>query len=208
MLPSGQNQRREKIDLSMGRRSLPSDLNAGQVEALVAGAQAAILGARSPAKRLCTQRDLVMIHTGRLTGIRVSEMCKLQIEELDLVGQVLAVKHGKNDKDRNIPIADKLVPILQAWLGDRRQGFVFPGPGGRRLATRTFERRLAALGRQAGIVKRVHPHILRHTFATSFLRAGGDLKELQQLLGHSSLQTTAIYLHVEVGRLKRGVDRI
>jgi integrase/recombinase XerD len=67
---------------------------------------------------------------------------------------------------------------------------------------------LATLARQAGILKRVHPHIMRHTFATSLLRTGADIAEVQQLLGHSSLKTTAAYLHVDVGRLKSAVDRL
>lgn len=210
MLPSGQNQRREKIDLSMGRRRrLPNYLNASELDTLIAFAKSSIDAARTSAKRLTAHRDYVMIETGHLTGVRVSEMCKLRVEEhIDLVGQVLAVKRGKGDRDRYIPIAEKLLPVLKTWLNGRTDGWLFPGPGGRKLSERSFRRRIADLAKRAGIAKRTHPHILRHTFATGYLRVDGDLKELQQLMGHSSLQTTAGYLHVEVSRLKRSIDRL
>jgi integrase/recombinase XerD len=149
-----------------------------------------------------------MVQTGLLAGCRVSELCNLQVEQVDLVAAAIALKGCKGDKDRNLPIAEKLLTALKEWIGERRTGNLFPGPKGRRLAPRTFQLRLATLARQAGILKRVHPHIMRHTFATSLLRTGADIAEVQQLLGHSSLKTTAAYLHVDVGRLKSAVDRL
>lgn len=145
---------------------------------------------------------------GRYAGLRVSEICKLRIEHLDLAGAGLEVKEGKGCKDRNLPISEKLLPLLCAWIGDRTSGYVFPGRGDRPLSTRTFQRRLPALARKAGILTKANPHRLRHTFATSYIHAGGDIREVQDLLGHANLQTTAIHLHVDPSRLKKGVDRI
>lgn len=192
----------------MPRRRLPSNITANDLSLLLTTTRSATETARSRSKRLAAERDLAMIETGRFAGLRVSELCKIRVEEVDLVEGMLAVTHGKGDKDRNIPIAEKLAPILQAWIGDRKSGFLFPGRGGRQLDPSTFQRRLKKLAKAAALVKRLHPHRLRHTFATSLLRTGADLREVQELLGHSNLQTTATYLHVEVGRLKGAVDRL
>jgi integrase/recombinase XerD len=190
------------------RRRLPVILTPFESESLASSARSSAEGARTRIKRRDAQRDLVMLITGSLTGMRVSELCKIRIEDLDLAGQVSSVKHGKGDKDRNIPIADKLLPLLKSWIGDRQQGFVFEGRPGRPLSRRTFHERLAALAKRAGIIKKVYPHLLRHTFATMLLDTGTHLHEVQQLLGHANIQTTAIYLHVNVRRLKGGIDRL
>lgn len=189
-------------------KRLPSILTPAETDSVLSTARSTAEIAATTARRFAAHRDVVMIQTGLLTGARVSEICNLRIEDVDLASPALAIKHGKGDKDRNVPIAEKLLPALRAWIGDRTQGFLFPGPGGRRLCPRTFQERLAALGRRAGLVKPLHPHLMRHTFATSLLRKGVDLKEVQELLGHNNLQTTAIYLHVDVSRLKGAVDRL
>ena len=190
----------------MGRR-LPVPLTPAEIDRLLQAAAAAIAEAETPARRRAAARDLAMIETGRLSGLRVSELCSLKIEHLDLDGQVLPVLRGKGGKDRNLPIADKLLAALSPWIGERKTGFLFSGPREKKLSPRTFQVRLDKLARRAGILKRVHPHQLRHTFATSYLRiAGNSIRDLQQLLGHANLQTTAVYLHVDVSRLKAGVD--
>jgi integrase/recombinase XerC len=192
------------------RRTLPKVLNQPDSDALASAAHAAIDVARTPGKKLAAHRDLVMLALGSMAGLRVSELCSLQVESLDLAGQMIAVIHGKGGKDRNVPMADALVPLLMAWLGPRISGYVFPGPGGRRLSERSFRRRLDTLAKAAGIIKHVHPHILRHTFATSYLETNGDnaLRELQELLGHTMLSTTEHYLHVKPNRLKKGVNNL
>lgn len=175
---------------------------------MAAMARADLESARSRAKRFAAHRDVVMLCTASFTGTRVSELCKLMVENVDLAGRVLQVKRGKGDKDRNIPIAKKLLPVLAVWIGERKTGPLFPGPSGRALSRWTFYDRLKDLARRAGITKRVYPHLLRHTFATSLIDTGSPLHEVQELMGHADIQTTAIYLHVSVQRLQSSVDRL
>ena len=189
-------------------RRLPVVLTQAEITSLLAAARAATNAARTPKKQLTSWRDFAMIQTGILAGPRVAELCALKVPDIDLAGAVLHILGGKGDKDRNVPIGKKLAPVLREWIGERTDGWLFPGPGGKQLATRTFQTRLAALARKAGITKTMHPHLLRHFFACSLLRSGADLTEVQELLGHANLATTAIYLHVEVGRLKPAVDRL
>ena len=149
-----------------------------------------------------------MLQTGFLAGPRIAELCALTVSDIDLVGAVLMIQHGKGDKDRNVPIGKKLLPVLREWIAARTTGWLFPGPHGKQLAKRTFQRRLKVLAKAAGIAKSVHPHLLRHVFACALLRSGADVREVQDLLGHANLATTAIYLHVETSRLKVVVDRL
>jgi len=190
-------------------RRLPAVLTPEEVEQLLQTARSEAEQARTPAKRLATWRDFVMVQTGVLAGPRVAELCSLAVSDIDLAGAVIHIRRGKGDKDRNVPIARRLLPALREWIGNRKTGYLFPGPKGKRLATRTFQVRLAELAAAAGIHRsKAHPHIMRHYFACSLLRSGADLTEIQQLLGHANLATTAIYLHVAVDRLKPALDRL
>src|SRR4029077_17975742 len=119
------------------------------------------------------------------------------------------IQDAKGGVDRNVPIAEKLIPLLRDWIGDRKTGRLFPGREAEgRVSTRTWQRRIKALALAAGIVKRSTPHKLRHTFATDYLDANGNLREVQELLGHSSISTAEVYTHVKPGRTKAGVDRL
>lgn len=196
------------VKLRMARRRLPTVLTPKEIDALLATARSLADSARTPSKQLCAWRDFVMIETGLLAGPRLAELCKLEVFDADLDGATLHIRHGKGDKDRNVPIAGRLATALREWIGERKTGWLFPGPKGKRLSVRTFQLRLAALAKAAGIRKRTHPHTLRHCFATQLDATGSTLKEIQELLGHSNLQTTALYLHVSVGRLRGAVDRL
>jgi integrase/recombinase XerC len=187
---------------------LPSVLTTSEIEALLTAALASTNAARTPSKQQAAWRDFVMIETGLLAGPRVAELCGLEVADIDLAGAMLAIRAGKGDKDRTVPIGRKLLPILLEWIGERRTGWLFPGPGGKQLNPRTFQLRLETLAAAAQIVKPVHPHMLRHAFACALLRSGADLKQIQELLGHSNLATTAIYLHALPEHLKSAVDRL
>ena len=189
-------------------KRLPVPLKPAEIQALLLKAREEADGAKTPSKQMGAWRDFVMIQTGLLAGCRVSELCKLQVEDIDLPGAVLAIKEGKGKKDRNVPIGDRLAIILKSWIGERKTGWLFPGPKFKRLTTRAFQKRLAALGKRCGLLKSIHPHLTRHSFATSLLESGASIIELQELMGHASIKTTSVYLHVNVGRLKKVIDKL
>jgi site-specific recombinase XerD len=197
-----------KRDAKRKGRRLPVILTETETESLIAAAMAAAETATTTKRLFAACRDLVMIETGRLAGLRVSELCALRIENVDLAGRQISVTHGKGDRDRNVNLCDSLMPTLAEWIGDRRTGFVFIGPRGNRICRGTFNRRLLALAAKAGIAKRVTPHRLRHVFATELLNTGATLRVVQELLGHSSVATTEIYTHVTVKDKKVAVDRL
>jgi site-specific recombinase XerD len=187
---------------------LPVILTAADINALLLTARLAADNARTPTKRLAAWRDFVMVETSLLSGPRVSELCDLQVTDIDLARAMLAIQLGKGSKDRNIPVGARLLIVLREWIGDRTAGWLFPGPKGRRLNPRTFQRRLDRLATVAGIAKDIHPHLLRHSFACSLLRSGADIREVQEALGHANLATTQVYLHVDQARLRAAMDRL
>ena len=188
-------------------KRLPAFLKSLEVVALLTAAQTAVAQAQTPSKRFAASRDLSMIVTMLVTGLRIAEACALEIGELDLAEGMLKVSHGKGDKQRMVPIPERIMQDLRAWIG-ARNGFVWPTCGRRWMNPRTFQRRLAKLAKAAGLGSECHPHTLRHCYATSLLRAGCDIKELQVLLGHANIATTAKYLHAEVSRLKSVVNKL
>jgi len=191
------------------RHSLPVILTPQEAASLLTTARSAADDASTPSKQLSAWRDFVMVETGLLAGPRVSELCDLKVNNVDLAGATLSIVAGKGDRDRNVPIGKKLLKMLREWIGERTSGYLFQGPKGKRLSPRTFQLRLEALAQTAGIDrKKAHPHVLRHVFATQLLRTGADLREVMELLGHANLATTAIYLHVLTERLKPAVDRL
>jgi len=190
------------------KRKLPVVLTVSEAESLLLAARNSVNDARTASKQLCAWRDFVMVQTGLLAGCRVAELCDLNVENVDLGGATLAIIEGKGLKDRNVPIGAKLLTVLREWIGERKTGPLFPGPNGKRLLPRTFQRRILTLVKAANIHKAVSPHKLRHTFACGLLRSGADVREVQELLGHANLQTTAVYLHVDTSRLKAAVDRL
>lgn len=189
-------------------KKLPNFLRAGEIAALIAAAQAVEDGATTPAKRLAARRDRLAIDVAATMGPRVAELCKLRIEDVDLDAGQAQIVEGKGGKDRMVRIPGRLVEVLRGWIGDRRTGYLFPGPKGKRMATRTFRTNLKQLADQAGILRRVHPHCLRHTAATRMLENGATLPELQHVLGHSSVTVTAIYVHCDTTRQKGFMDKM
>jgi integrase/recombinase XerD len=182
-------------------RRLPRSLPARELAALVAAAPAG--------------RDRLLLEVGIGMGLRVSEITKLDAADLDLAAGVALVREGKGGKDRAVPVPDWLALKLAAWLGDRqlRPGYVFPSPRGGRLSSRTVQRVIKRAAVRASLpgaedVRRYTPHKLRHSFATAALRAGADIIEVRDLLGHSSVSTTQVYLSSDASRLRDAVNRI
>jgi len=134
-------------------------------------------------------------------GLRLSEVLGLHVTDIDSQRKVVHVRQGKGRKDRYVNLPATLVPQLQEyWKEYRPNLWLFPGNVlGRPLTASSVQRATSQARLRAGLTKRVTPHTLRHCFATHLLEAGTDLRTIQMQLGHGSLHTTAIYLHVAVG---------
>lgn len=154
-------------------------------------------------------RDLAVIELIYASGMRVGEVAKLRIENVELEsGEVLV--QGKGDKERVVLIGSHAIDSIKAYLAKRDKGSersLFLGRAGTRLTSRSIERMIRKYAKKAGLEKRVTPHTLRHSFATHLLSGGADLKVVQELLGHSSLSTTQIYTHITKEKLKSIYDK-
>ena len=151
-------------------------------------------------------RDSAMIHVLAYCGLRVSELCHLSLEDIEFERNVLHVRSGKGDKDREVVIEDRTRAALDRYLTER----ALVGEGTSRLfpvGSVTVERTVRRAAREAGIPRRVTPHMLRHTLATALLSRGCDIRYIQTLLGHASVSTTQIYTHVDTSSLKAAYQR-
>lgn len=152
-------------------------------------------------------RDWAILETIYATGIRVSEVCSLDTTSIDQKGMTLRVI-GKGNKERVVPFTRACLSALQAWLSHGRPSLAIPEAGralfvgdkGRRIDPRVIRAMIHRMCAQAG-VRDLAPHALRHTAATHILAGGADLRAVQEMLGHSSLQTTQRYTHVDAQRL-------
>ena len=137
-------------------------------------------------------------------GLRVSEVLGLEVRDIDSGRMVITVRHGKGDKDRQVVLSTVLLETLRAyWRAYRPWTWLFyGGDPGRPLTSRTVQRVIKTAGERAAITKPVTPHVLRHSYATHLLESGTDLRVIQTLLGHRTLQSTAIYTHVATARLR------
>jgi integrase/recombinase XerD len=158
-------------------------------------------------------RARVMIELLYATGMRVSELLALKAEYVNLQDGWVRVL-GKGSKERLIPVHERAMTLLKQFLQMRQRRFpnavdseVFLNRRGRRLSRVQFWRDLQDLAKRAGLGEKVHPHVLRHTFATHLLQGGADLRSVQEMLGHASLATTQIYTHLDNSGLKESHRR-
>ncbi|QAU52121.1 tyrosine recombinase XerC [Corynebacterium pelargi] len=162
----------------------------------------------TPAKQAELLRDLAILELLYATGMRVAELVALDIADVDCSTRIAKVT-GKGNKQRMVPFGRQAAAAIKAWLEHGRRHFVDPSSGnalflgirGGRLNVRQVRRLVQAQGDRAG-VEGLGPHALRHSAATHLLDHGADLRVVQELLGHSSLQTTQIYTHVSAARLQ------
>ena len=181
-------------------KTLPRHLRPGEIENLIESAEG-----REPR----TLRDRAILELLYATGLRVGELVSLDWSDIDLEGRVLRVL-GKGGKERMVPFGRPAAEALALWHeawpevcnADPGQGDpVFLNYRGGRLSDRSIRRIIDLYTEQAALAAGVHPHTLRHTFATHLLEQGADLRSIQELLGHSSLATTQRYTHMEMERL-------
>ncbi len=182
-------------------KRLPKTLDVDQVASLLE---------RSPKVGLA-RRDVAMLELLYSSGLRLSELAGLDVTDLDLADRTVRVL-GKGSKTRVLPVGSKAVTAIRAWLDERKAlvrgatGALFVGQGGRRLGARAIQRRIGRWAQASGLNVPVHPHLLRHSFATHLLESSRDLRGVQELLGHADISTTQVYTHLDFAHLARIYD--
>jgi integrase/recombinase XerC len=160
-------------------------------------------------------RDRAILETLYSTGIRVSELVALNMDDVDFLGEILHIR-GKGKKERITPISSSALQAIQRYMEFRNKRaqnnahfdtkVLFVNKHGHRLSTRSVRRKMDKYLKMAGLDPAISPHTLRHSFATHMLNNGADLRSVQELLGHQSLSTTQIYTHLTTRKLKEVYD--
>ena len=183
-------------------RRLPKTLTADQATRLV------MLDGHAP----LLLRDRALLELMYSSGLRLSEAVNLDLAELDLTGGLVRVT-GKGKKVRDIPVGAKARAALDAWLVVRHQiavagaTAVFVTRAGKRIGARAVQHRMKLWAARQGMEVPVHPHMLRHSFASHLLESSGDLRAVQEMLGHANISTTQIYTHLDFQHLAKVYDQ-
>jgi len=184
-------------------RKLPKVLDIDQVTGLLqAGADTTL-----------EIRDVAMFELFYSSGLRLSELTGLNWSDIDWTEHTLKVRSGKGNKSRVLPIGSKAIKALTEWMVLCPQKIsnpeiaIFISKRGTRLTTRSIQLRLTQWCKNKGIVEHIHPHMLRHSFASHLLEASHDLRAVQELLGHSNISTTQIYTHLDFQHLSEIYDK-
>ena len=183
-------------------RRLPKVLSVDQAQAMLDG----------DAESLLEFRDKAMLELFYSSGLRLAELASLDCDHgLDLrEGEVTIT--GKRSKTRTVPLGQKAREAIEVWLTQRSQlakpeePALFVNRFGQRLSARSIARRLGEWAKRQGIEVHVHPHMLRHSFASHVLQSSGDLRAVQEMLGHASISTTQIYTHLDFQHLAKVYD--
>jgi len=182
-------------------RYLPETLSAPEVERLIAAA-----AGKTPLE----MRDRAIVELLYASGLRVSELCNARLENLDLEAGFIRVV-GKGNKQRLVPVGAQAREAVRRYLdagrpalvGKKTGGEIFLSVRGCKLTIQRIWQLLVALGKRAGLEKEIHPHMLRHSFATHLLGGGADLRIIQEMLGHADISTTQVYTHVNPRQLQQ-----
>ena len=137
------------------------------------------------------------------SGLRVSECCGLKVNDLELEQKIGWVRNGKGGKDRLFILPESIIEGLRSFISSKSTEHLFTNKAGKPLSARNIQKIVANAARRAGINKSVSPHTLRHSFATHLLESGESIRKIQELLGHSNLQTTQIYTKVSTEELRK-----
>ena len=157
-------------------------------------------------------RDLCMFELMYSSGLRLAELASLDLDTVDLRSGEVRVM-GKGDKERLLPVGRKAISAIQAWLPYRAalandgEAALFVSQRGERLSHRSIQARLSRWGISRGADQTLHPHLLRHSFASHMLESSGDLRAVQELLGHADIATTQVYTHLDFQHLARVYDQ-
>jgi integrase/recombinase XerD len=156
----------------------------------------------------------LMLQTLLETGARASELVQLRVEDVGLAERVITIRQGKGGKRREVPIRRDLAQLLRLHIDSRRAGPLFSsrqqgsGPVPYTLTRQRVGQVVRGVANAAGIIKRVYPHLLRHTVATRLLALGMDITDLQRFLGHESISTTRLYAETTAATLQRRFDQL
>ena len=157
-------------------------------------------------------RDLCMFELMYSSGLRLAELASLDLDTVDLRSGEVRVM-GKGGKERLLPVGRKAISAIQAWLPYRAalandgEAALFVSQRGERLSHRSIQARLSRWGISRGADQKLHPHLLRHSFASHMLESSGDLRAVQELLGHADIATTQVYTHLDFQHLARVYDQ-
>ena len=190
-------------------RKLPDALDVDQVTRLLS----------FPTGDVLAMRDKAILELFYSSGLRLSELVALDIRHVDIPSAMIEVT-GKGQKTRTLPIGTHALGALRKWLSQREAfvvndcfkftgsdtGALFLSQRGNRLGQRSIQERMKYWARRQGIDINVYPHILRHSFASHLLESSGDLRAVQELLGHADISTTQIYTHLDFQHLARVYD--
>lgn len=160
-------------------------------------------------------RDVAMWELFYSSGLRLSELTNLDCADVDIAAGQAFVRSGKGGRSRYVPIGSKACEAIRAWLIQRadwmganaEQKALFISSHGKRIVPRSVQLRLELWARKHGMAEHVHPHKLRHSFASHMLEASSDLRAVQELLGHANISTTQIYTHLDFQRLAAVYDQ-
>jgi len=189
------------VQAPKARKRLPTTLDADTMARLLAFRTDDRLGVR----------DQAIMELFYSSGLRLAELLGLDLPDLDLRDRTVRVL-GKGRKVRIVPVGKEAVRALDRWLKERTtiagvgETAVFVGVNGRRLGPRIVQRRIARWAQLQGLPEHVHPHMFRHSFASHLLESSGDLRAVQELLGHVNISTTQVYTHLDFQHLARIYD--
>lgn len=183
-------------------RKLPATLSTDQVSQLL----------KLNAEGWLARRDLAMLELMYSSGLRLSELSALNVADVDLAAALVTVT-GKGNKTRSLPVGRQARRALRAWLDERssrccaEETALFIGQRGQRLGQRAIQKRFRSVGLAQQLPRHLHPHMLRHSFASHILESSSDLRAVQEMLGHASISTTQVYTHLDFQHLASVYDR-
>ncbi len=184
------------------RRKLPTTFDVDQINQLL----------DQPATDELALRDRAMMELLYSSGLRLSELVATDLQDIDFSDAVIEVT-GKGNKTRRLPVGGKAIEAIRNWLNIRgklaksEETALFVSQRGQRISRRSVQSRIERYARLHGAQQHLHPHLLRHSFASHVLESSGDLRAVQELLGHADISTTQIYTHLDFQHLARVYDQ-